>query len=404
MDHRLVSAIEKAFGWNGPMALGTGLARGHIEDEEILGRLMTGNRLLELIMRRHLENPQLRMYSEGSVLHPSAYLTNFVSRRRQASRRADMAAVGRILTEGGTVILDTMNMFDPTMEVACRALSWWTGELVSVNAYLAVGDTAGFSIHWDDHDVLCVQLAGEKSWEVRSASRPVPMYRDAEDNLEPPDEVLWSGTMQAGDVMHIPRGYWHAATRVGCGEGLSLHLTFGITRRTGVTWLQALADEARADDQFRTDLESPDRIDPQILATRLADLAQRHDPAAYLTQFRSATPASRHLPYVPALGPLTGVMAITEYEPHIAEHSGSATVAVTAAGKCLTFAGRAAHDLQVMLSGHPVLLDDAPAEVVALAHHLVKENLCAPLTDESLSGYTGLVPIASFSPTRSTSA
>src|SRR5256714_9212274 len=210
MDHRLVTAIEKALGWDGPAALGTALARGHIEDDTLLPRLLTGNRLLELIMRRHLANPQLRMYAEGQVLHPSAYLTNFVSGRRQASRRADMAAVGRIRTAGGTAILATINMFDPTLEVACRALGWWSGELVSVNAYLAVGDTAGFSTHWDDHDVLCIQLAGQKSWEVRGPSRPHPMYRDAEDNLDPPQEVLWSGTMAAGDVMHIPRGFWHA--------------------------------------------------------------------------------------------------------------------------------------------------------------------------------------------------
>lgn len=404
MDHRLVSAIEKAFGWDGPAALGTALARGHIDDAELLARLLTGNRLLDLIMRRHLANPQLRLYAEGQVLHPSAFLASFISRRRQASRRADMAAVGRILNEGGTAILDTVNAFDPTLEVACRALGWWTGELVSVNAYLAVGDTAGFSIHWDDHDVLCVQLAGQKSWEVRGPSRPHPMYRDAEQNLEPPDEVLWAGTMEPGDVMHIPRGFWHAATRVGIGDGLSLHLTFGITRRNGVTWIQSLADEARAQDLFRTDLEPPGGHDGDLLVARLAELALDFDPGRYLSQMRANTPAARHLPYVPALGALAGVVAVTEYEPVMVEDDAAGTITVTAAGKRLTFAGRAAPDVQLLLSGHPVQLADANPDVLQLAEHLVKENLCAPLTDESLSGYTGLVPVASFCARRSLSA
>src|SRR6185312_4224436 len=185
MDHRLVTGIEKAFAWHGPVGLGTTLVRGWIEDEDLPARLITPYGLLELIMRRHLANPQLCMYAEGKALHPSPFLTNFVSRRRQASRRADMAAVGRILNEGGTAILDTINMFDPTLEIACRALGWWSGETVTVNAYLAVGETAGFDIHWDDHDVICVQIAGSKSWEVRGPSRLAPMYRDTEDNLEP---------------------------------------------------------------------------------------------------------------------------------------------------------------------------------------------------------------------------
>jgi hypothetical protein len=404
MDHRLVTAIEKAFGWDGPAALGTALTRGHIEDAELLPRLLTGNRLLDLIMRRHLANPQLRMYAEGQVLHPSAFLTNFVSRRQQASRRADMAAVGRILDEGGTAILDTVNMFDPTLEVACRALGWWTGELVSVNAYLAVGDTAGFSTHWDDHDVLCVQLAGQKSWEVRGPSRPHPMYRDAEQNLEPPDEVLWAGTVQPGDVMHIPRGFWHAATRVGSGDGLSLHLTFGITRRTGVTWIQALADTARADELFRTDLEPPGGHDRDLLIARLAELALDFDPGRYLDRMRANTPAARHLPYVPALGPLTGAVTVTEYEPMIVEDDVAGTVTVTAAGKSLTFARRAAPDVRLLLSGHPVQLSGGTPDLHLLAEHLVKEGLCAPLTDESLSGYTGLVPVASCWARRSNSA
>jgi hypothetical protein len=398
MDHRLVTAIEKAFGWDGPVALGTTLARGHIEDEQLLPRLMTANGLLELVMRRHLSNPQVRMYSEGKVLHPSAFLTNFVSRRRQTSRRADMAAVGRILNEGGTLILDTINMFDPTLEATCRALGWWSGEMVNVNAYLAVGDTAGFSTHWDDHDVICVQVAGSKSWEVRGPSRLAPMYRDTEDNLEPPDEVLWSGTMNPGDVMHIPRGFWHAATRVDMGdEGMSLHLTFGITRRTGVTWIGYAADAARSEQLFRTDLETLDGRDDARLLDHLAAFARNLPPTEYLRRMREGTAPARHVPYVPALGPLTGTVAVTEYQPTI-EASADGSLEVRAGGKKLTLARRAEPIVRTLLSGHPVTFDqDSDPDAIRLAKRLIEEGLCAPLTSESFSGYTGLVPVETCS-------
>ena len=395
MDHRLVSNLEKAFGWDGPAALGAALARGHIDDESLPGRLLTPNGLLELVMRRHLENPQLRMYAEGRMLHPTGFLETFISRRRQASGRADMDAVGRVLNEGGTLVLDTVNQFDPTLEVACRALSWWTGELVSVNAYLAVGDTAGFDMHWDDHDVVCIQIAGQKSWEVRAAARPVPMHRDAEPNPEPPEQVLWSGTMEVGDVMHIPRGFWHAATRVGSGDGVSLHLTFGTTRRTGVTWIQHLADAARDNELFRTDLETSEGPQATLLTTKLLDLACDVSAQRYLEDMREAMPPGRHLPYVSAFGPLAGAVAVTEFPPTIAV--GRQELEVRAAGKKLTLAGRAERWARILLSGHPVRFDDTtdPA-AIRLAERFIQEGLCAPLTDVSSSGYTGLVPSETF--------
>src|SRR5205823_9167280 len=104
---------------------------------------------------------------------------------------------------------------------------------------------SGFRLHWDDHDVLIVQLAGEKQWEVRGPSRTAPLYRDADRNDQPSDDIVWAGTMRVGDVMHIPRGYWHQATRNGNGAGKSLHMTFGFAKRTGVSWLSWLADWSR---------------------------------------------------------------------------------------------------------------------------------------------------------------
>jgi len=395
MDHRLVTGIENALAWSGPVALGTTHVRGTLEDDTLPSRLLTPYGLLELVMRRHLANPQLRMYADGQVLHPSAFLANFVSRRRQASRRADMAAVGRILNEGGTIILDTINMFDPTLEIACRALGWWSGETVTVNAYLAVGDTAGFATHWDDHDVICVQVAGSKTWEVRGPSRIAPMYRDTEDNLEPPDDVLWAGTMNAGDVMHIPRGFWHSATRVGMGEGLSLHLTFGITRRTGVSWINYLADAIRSEDLFRSDLESLTGRDDAHMVDALHKFAESVAPGDYLNRMREEFAPARHIPYVPSLGPLTGTVVVTEFQPRI-DVLEDGNLEVRAAGKRLTIARRAEPLLRTLLSGHPVTFnDDTDPNAVRLAERLIQEGLCAPLTSESSSGYTGLVPIRS---------
>ncbi|MBT2363892.1 cupin [Streptomyces sp. ISL-10] len=396
MEHRLVSHIEKALGWDGPGSVGSAFARGRLTDPDLPARLLTPLRLLDLIKRRHLANPQLRCYAEGEEVHPSTFLSTNVNRRRQAVSQADMAALGRILNDGGTVVLDHVDFFDATLEVACRALGWWSGELTSANAYLAVGDTDGFHLHWDDHEVIAVQLSGEKSWEVRGPSRPAPMYRDAERNRTPSEEVLWKGTMQAGDVMHIPRGFWHTATRLGSGSGgHSLHVTFGFTKRTGVTWANFLSDAARADDAFRHDLEGVQRTAHQVLTDKLSALAATYSPERYLDELRSSTPPARHMPHVAAFGRPDGVAAVTEFAPSIVR-SGD-TVQVCGGGKRLTFHERAEPSLRALLSGHPVYLEGAPDDVITLADLLITEGLCEPLTELSSSGYTGLVTPVTYS-------
>jgi hypothetical protein len=398
MDHRLLTEIEKAFDWNGPSQVGSAFARGSLSEPDLPARLLTPYRLLDIVRRRHLTNPQLRCYSDGNELLPSSYLSDAVNRRKQAVRQADMTALGRILDSGGTMVLDSVDAFDPTLEVACRAFGWWSGELVSANSYLAVGDTPGFALHWDDHEVICVQLAGTKAWEVRGPSRAAPMYRDAERNLTPSEEVIWAGTMRAGDVMHIPRGFWHTATRVGSGsDGFSLHVTFGFTKRTPVTWIQHLADTARAEMLLRSDLERPevddDERDAQLGAS-LRVLASTHSATRYLADFRTSTPPARHVPHVTAFGPIQKVVAVTEFEPVITLDDGA--VAVHGGGKKLSFAQRAHPALKILLSGRPVDLSDAGPGDRELAHHLIKEGLCALLTDELSSGYTGLVTTATF--------
>ncbi|MFE7464401.1 JmjC domain-containing protein [Streptomyces sp. NPDC057499] len=398
MEHRLVHAVEEALEWDGPAPLGTEFARGSICDPEVVTRLLTPQRLLDMVMRRSVSNPQFRFFKGGEEMHPDAYLNRQVTPRGQAVPMADMRRIGKHLRDGATLVLDQSNVFDCTMEVACRALQWWSREHVQANIYLTTNDASGFDLHWDDHDVVIVQLAGEKQWEVRGSSRPVPMYRDAERNNSPSEDIVWTGTLKTGDVMHIPRGYWHAATRAGIGSGHSTHVTFGFAKRTAVSWLAWLADWSRQEEIFRHDLDrwgSPDQQQDQqrrltAAATRLIDT---RDPAVFLRHREEEAPPGRHVPFLDIFGPLEAAVCVTDFPPKVTE--GGKTVVVEAAGKKLTFAAKALPGLQALLSGHPVRLDETThsmaAELKDLAKILVREELCASLTPELSSGYTGLV-------------
>jgi hypothetical protein len=381
--------------------MGSAFTRGQIPDLSLLSRLLTPPRLLDTVMRRSLSNPQFRVFQNGRELHPGEYFTDTVTRRGQGIRFANMTRLAALLREGCTLVLDELDFFDATMEAACRALQWWSHELVQVNAYLTTQEAAGFALHWDDHDVVIVQMAGEKSWEVRGPSRPVPMYRDAEPNNTPPEEAVWMGTLRAGDVMHIPRGHWHQATRTDRGEGYSLHLTFGFVKRTGVNWLTWLADQCRRDEVFRTDLYRWGPAQAQAdqaagLVSATARLMEQFSPAAFLTAREQERPAARHVQSAGLFGPPASLVCVTEFPPLLALDGDHVTV--TATGKRLTFHGKALPALRMFLSGAPVDIEQAGIETGidtgGLADILIREGLCAELTDELRSGYTGLVPPA----------
>jgi hypothetical protein len=408
MEHILVSSIEKALGWSGPEGLGAEFVRGALPDTGLCARILNPHRLLDVIMRRSLSNPQLRVFHDGQEIHPARFLDDSVSRRGQGVRMANMPRLAHLMETGCTVVLDQADLFDPTMEAACRALRWWSHEHVQVNTYLTTQATDGFPLHWDDHEVLVAQLAGEKSWEVRGQSRVDPMHRDADRNDTPPDEILWTGTLKAGEVMNIPRGNWHRATRADQGEGFSLHATFGFTKQTGVDWLAWVADEARREPFFRRDLNRWGVRDARLgesngLMAAAMSLIERSPVEEFLTDREQLRRVGRHVKTGGLFGAPDAVVCITDFAPRFEHRNGK--VLVTAAGKRITFAEAALPALRLLLSGAPADLVEVEAatgvEVEELADVLIKEELCAELTSELRSGYTDLVMSAASSKERS---
>jgi Cupin superfamily protein len=397
-NHRLIRGVEHALGWVGPSTLGKQFAQGKLPDPELVTRLLTPIRLLDTLMRCNLSPPQVRCLTNGTELHHRSYIAETTSRRGQIVPMVDMHRLGHLLESGCTLVIDAINRWDATMDVACRSWQWWSRERVQVNIYLTTQDTSGFTLHWDDHDVIIVQLAGEKSWDVRTPSRPAPMYRDAVPNSEPSNQRVWSGSLTPSDVIHIPRGYWHQATRTTQGAGYSLHATFGIEQRTGVDWLTWLTDRSREIEIFRHDLvrynSQEQHAQAQALAEAAGHLITSASPTEFLAAWELQRPPPRRVCTRGVFGPPAAVVCVTDFPPHL--RLCGDTITVLSAGKKITASAKAEPALRMLLCGQPVDLAEVSAvtgvDATNLADVLLEEGLCAEMTDELLSGYIGLTP------------
>lgn len=112
---------------------------------------------------------------------------------------------------------------------------------VQVNCYLSTGLSPGFGAHWDDHDVLIVQVNGSKYWEVRTPTQLAPLREVCESDDF--GDVVWSGVLEPGLALYIPRGWAHEVR--GFDGSLSFHLTVSIRRPTGLDILERAITEPR---------------------------------------------------------------------------------------------------------------------------------------------------------------
>jgi ribosomal protein L16 Arg81 hydroxylase len=94
------------------------------------------------------------------------------------------------------------------------------------NAYLTPPASRGFDLHYDTHDVLILQVAGSKRWQVHDNPLLLP-HEDQTFRSEwaQRSRRLAEITLEPGDVLYLPRGFVHSAS---ANEATSFHVTVGI--------------------------------------------------------------------------------------------------------------------------------------------------------------------------------
>lgn len=166
----------------------------------------------------------------------------------------DRGAVAELHRQGATIILQHAHQSEPALARLCRALEHVFSCHVQTNLYLTPPNAQGFRTHYDNHDVLVIQVEGEKAWRLYDKPVDTPYRGEGfEAGKYETGELKQEFVLKAGDVAYVPRGLMHDAMT--SGSAPSLHITVGLIVRTWADlMLEAVSEVALREPELRRSL------------------------------------------------------------------------------------------------------------------------------------------------------
>jgi ribosomal protein L16 Arg81 hydroxylase len=130
--------------------------------------------------------------------------------------------------QGYTLTLSGLQKFSTGVFRLCSGLESELSCRINANAYLTPPSSQGLKAHFDDHDVIVLQIQGEKDWLVYDRYGDTP---HSPTNVELPADATprLRTTLRDGDSLYVPSGFVHSAAASGQP---SLHISVGILPHT----------------------------------------------------------------------------------------------------------------------------------------------------------------------------
>lgn len=153
----------------------------------------------------------------------------------------------RMIRDGATVVLNHIDETSRLVRGYCSFISHLANCPTSCNAYFSRGGSSSLGQHWDTHDVVAVQLLGRKRWRVFRPTFPHPLRKHKTNVLAHtcPVDPVFETTLYPGDVLYVPKGWWHSADPLENED--TVHLAVGVHSPTVLEYfewiLSQLADE-----------------------------------------------------------------------------------------------------------------------------------------------------------------
>lgn len=196
------------------------LARGALPAEDRFGMAD-----IEQVLR-NIEpvSPELQLFDRGPI--SEGEFTQWAYSGGVPRRCLDERFRTRV-ANGATLVLNNLEAHSDCARRLTEEVRHFTGFPARSNAYVSFGGSGSFGSHWDTHDVVVLQLVGRKRWRVGPPTFPLPLpgQTSRRSGHAAPQLSALDVSLDAGDVLYLPRGWWHEVTPL---PEPSLHLSVGI--------------------------------------------------------------------------------------------------------------------------------------------------------------------------------
>lgn len=184
----------------------------------------------KLLTSHNLAYPRIRMAKGGgSTIESRAYTSS--------SGHFDLLRGMELFRDGGTLILNHLHLDVPALTSFCQAISDELSTELQCNVYVTPPASQGFPIHYDTHDVFIAQTNGRKIWKIYDSPVGLPLTGQPHDTSgTQPGALSMSVELSEGDVLYIPRGFYHEAQT---SAAMSVHLTLGLMSKS---WSELLLE------------------------------------------------------------------------------------------------------------------------------------------------------------------
>lgn len=162
----------------------------------------------------------------------------------------DVVKACQLFAAGATLVVQEAHKRLDKLATMCRELERDIGAPFQCNLYVTPADSKGFDTHYDTHDVLLLQIAGSKEWEIFDSPIRLPLSGQPYDpNLHQVGPATMSFVLNAGDFVYIPRGFLHQARS---RDEISAHVTVGVLPyRWSDVIIEAIAQVCLSDPELR---------------------------------------------------------------------------------------------------------------------------------------------------------
>ncbi len=189
----------------------------------------------------HLSFPDIRMVHDGNLISEDN-ITEFIpSRRFGKIKKISAEKINKLSQQGATLVLDAVNKISPGLRLFASQLSSEFGDKVQINTYCSWKGRQAFDVHFDLQEAFILQIEGSKNWEVyENLGTEFPIKNDHDKSIDAEVKPSVKCTLHKGDLLYIPRGFWHSAL---AQDEPSLHITVGVYCKTKIDFIKWVANE-----------------------------------------------------------------------------------------------------------------------------------------------------------------